>query len=156
MKSWDCSQKICFTGLYYQSRWNKTFLEILSCDRWVARTFAQKIFVKTSFEGNETWRRKQSSDDEEELDEITDVDLLPVVVDGSCLIQSVEKFLQGTFDIRYVIRIKTQYNICKNTNQGGLYLFFGFISISCSSYSKTKVIVLKTRYLLTAVLCILF
>ena len=42
---------------------------------------------------------KVDDGEEEEVDEITDIDILPVVVRGSCLIKSIDKSLQSTFNI---------------------------------------------------------
>ena len=48
-----------------------------------------------------SYARSNNTDDKEEPENFDDIDTLPDVVDGPCLIGSMNKFMEKTFDIEY-------------------------------------------------------
>ena len=48
-----------------------------------------------------SYESNNDSDDEQEPEKIEDIYTLPDVVDGPCLIDSVDKFMDSTFEIEY-------------------------------------------------------
>ena len=48
-----------------------------------------------------SYENLDDSDDEQEPESISDVDSLPNVDDGPCLINNMEKFMQSTFEVDY-------------------------------------------------------